>query len=68
MKLTVLRVEALKDVDEQLLNYVQQLEVMLMNGHLKVQTCEFTQMPVCVGVFRPAHAATAQMAQDARST
>ena len=48
LRLTVSGVQPLKDVNEQMLNNVQQLKIVLMNSHLKVQSSEFTKMPMCV--------------------
>ena len=47
-------VQALKDVDEKVLDDVQQLKVVLVDGHLEIQACELAQMAVGVGVFSPA--------------
>lgn len=47
-RLTVSGIEALKNIHEQVLYNIQQLEVVLMNGHLKIQTSEFAEMAVRV--------------------
>ncbi len=46
--------EAVEHVDKEVVHHVQHLVVVLVDGHLKVQPCELTQMPVCEGLLRPA--------------
>ena len=52
--LTVFGVKAVEDVDKELVNDVHDLAVVLIDGHLKVQPSELTEMPVSEGVFSPA--------------
>ena len=51
---TVLAVETVEDVDKELVNDVHDFIVVLVDGHLKIQSSELTQMPVSEGVFCPA--------------
>ena len=44
---TVFAIEAIEDVDKELVNEVHHFAVMLINGHLKIQASEFTQMSMC---------------------
>ena len=52
--LTVFGVEAGEDVDKELVNDVHDLTVVLVDGHLKVQSSELAEMPVSEGVLSPA--------------
>ena len=54
VKLTIVRVQALENVDEEALDDVQQLKVVLVDGHLEIQARELAQVAVSVRVFSPA--------------
>ncbi len=54
MTRTVLAVETVEDVDKELVNDIHDFIVVLIDGHLKIQSSELTQMPVSEGVFCPA--------------
>lgn len=47
-KLTISGVESLKDVNEKFFYNIQQLKVMLVNGHFKVQPSKFTEVTMSV--------------------
>ena len=52
--LTVFAIEAIKYVDKQFVDDIHDLVVMFIDGHLKIQPHELTQMPVGEGVLCPA--------------
>ncbi len=47
-------VEPVKDVDKELVNDVHDLIIVLVDGHLKIQPSELTQVAVSEGVLCPA--------------
>ena len=51
---TVFAIETVEDVDKELVNNVHDFIVVLVDGHLKIQSSELTQMPVSEGIFCPA--------------
>ncbi len=59
---TVLAVETVEDVDKELVDDIHDFIIVLVDGHLKIQSSELTQMPVSEGVFCPA--ATLAMLND----
>ena len=46
--------EAVEHVDKEVVHHIQDLIVVLVDGHLKVQPCELAQMPVREGLLCPA--------------
>ena len=54
VELTIVCIQALKDVDKEAFDDVQELEVVLVDGHLEIQARELAQVAVGVGVFGPA--------------
>lgn len=53
-KLTVFGVEAIEDVDKELVYDVHDFVVVLIDGHFKVQPSKLTEMPVSEGVLSSA--------------
>ena len=51
---TAALVEAIEHVNEEVVHDVQDLVVVLVDGHLKVQAGELAQVPVREGLLRPA--------------
>ena len=45
--------QLLNHVDHQVANHVEHLEVVVLELHLHIETCEFAEMPVGVGVLSP---------------
>lgn len=53
--LTVFAIQPVKDVHKQLVNDIHDLAVVLIDGHLKIQPHELTEMPVGERIFCSAH-------------
>lgn len=49
--LRVPRLKALEDVDEQVAQHIENLEVMVLDHHFHIQSCEFAQVSISVGVL-----------------
>ena len=57
--------QPIENVDKQMVQHVQNLIVMLIDGHLEVQPRELAQVPVCERLLCPAESTKPQSIADA---